>query len=593
MCSVCTNDTNTSLDSLEDFIQLTGSQFEQQPSSEREIDEDDTSKVWTNSFDNLDGSHLVNLGENNERDSDIGSYPQKYVGFLSASKKSVSFPYLAVCNRSRECNEAPVKNSKFRFKISKNVWEYNCVRNAFKNAGFIRTEGREFNVFWGKHMDAADIAGLRGGQKVNHFPGTSAIGRKDRLAASYAKMRRTYGTEHFNFHPMNYILPQDKYLVTGTFHEKPSPLYIVKPCSSSCGRGIRIVSTISSLNRICKTRERAVLQKYIRRPYLINGFKFDLRLYVVVTSFNPLIIYWSEDGLVRFTTTKYSLSKSKLHKRSVHLTNYSVQKKQADYIRANGEEDSRNASKWNIKDLWSLLRERHGNEKIDILMKDIESVIIKTLISCESTVVSRCNVAGVQWNQCFELFGFDVLLDKHLKPWLLEVNILPSLSSSSTLDKIIKSTLVCDMFHTVGFDPVDIRKLKLREKKRARNISISLSRCGSRVRRRNVAELCNRNLNSEMELHEKDIELIQTIFEQFHKQTSLKLIFPTINNVEVHRKFFEVDRYNNVLLWKFLNLTQVQQINLLERHNYQQQSNLPNYKSQQSSRDFRWLHKKV
>ena len=53
--------------------------------------------------------------------------------------------------------------------------------------------------------------------------------------------------------------------------------------------------------------------------------------------------------------------------------------------------------------------------------------------------------------QCFEVFGFDVLLDAHLKPWLLEVNVSPSLSSSSPLDKNIKNKLMSDSFHIVGY----------------------------------------------------------------------------------------------------------------------------------------------
>jgi len=64
-------------------------------------------------------------------------------------------------------------------------------------------------------------------------------------------------------------------------------------------------------------------------------------------------------------------------------------------------------------------------------------------------------------NNCFELYGFDVLIDSFLKPWVLEVNVLPSLSSSSLFDKRIKTMLVCDALTLVGMKGYD--KLKLKE----------------------------------------------------------------------------------------------------------------------------------
>lgn len=63
---------------------------------------------------------------------------------------------------------------------------------------------------------------------------------------------------------------------------------------------------------------------------------------------------------------------------------------------------------------------------------------------------------------CFELYGFDVMLDAKLKPWLIEVNISPSLSSSSPLDKTIKTMLICDTLNLVGIQTYD-RQLYAKE----------------------------------------------------------------------------------------------------------------------------------
>jgi len=92
------------------------------------------------------------------------------------------------------------------------------------------------------------------------------------------------------------------------------------------------------------------------------------------------------------------------------------------------------------------------------IMNRIKDLVIKTCIAHEpqiSGTYSRCNKNR---NVCFEIFGFDILLDQNLKPHLLEINISPSLSSSSSLDKKIKTTLICDTLNLVGVTPYD-RKL--------------------------------------------------------------------------------------------------------------------------------------
>jgi len=59
-------------------------------------------------------------------------------------------------------------------------------------------------------------------------------------------------------------------------------------------------------------------------------------------------------------------------------------------------------------------------------------------------------IPGKKSNTCFELLGFDVLIDETLKPWLLEVNLSPSLNTDSPLDQRIKSNLLVDLFNMIG-----------------------------------------------------------------------------------------------------------------------------------------------
>ena len=81
-----------------------------------------------------------------------------------------------------------------------------------------------------------------------------------------------------------------------------------------------------------------MISEYIENPHLINGLKYDLRLYVLVTSFDPLKIYLFEDGLVRFATEEYSKTKKDLSKKFVHLTNFSINKHSKRFIPNNNVE---------------------------------------------------------------------------------------------------------------------------------------------------------------------------------------------------------------------------------------------------------------
>ena len=61
-------------------------------------------------------------------------------------------------------------------------------------------------------------------------------------------------------------------------------------------------------------------------------------------------------------------------------------------------------------------------------------------------------------NNCFEIFGFDILLDSDLKPWLIEVNLSPSLATDAPLDLKIKANLITDTLNMCGLRKFDRRK---------------------------------------------------------------------------------------------------------------------------------------
>ncbi len=88
--------------------------------------------------------------------------------------------------------------------------------------------------------------------------------------------------------------------------------------------------------------------RYIMNPHLINGFKYDLRVYVLVTSYCPLKVYIYNDGLVRFATEKYSTDPKLIGSQFVHLTNFSINKKSSKFVR-NDEVENEETSKWDFR----------------------------------------------------------------------------------------------------------------------------------------------------------------------------------------------------------------------------------------------------
>lgn len=79
--------------------------------------------------------------------------------------------------------------------------------------------------------------------------------------------------------------------------------------------------------------EHMVVQRYMHKPYLIDGFKFDLRIYVLVNGISPLRVYVYKDGLARFATVKYqSPAPSNLNNLCMHLTNYAINKESSAFV---------------------------------------------------------------------------------------------------------------------------------------------------------------------------------------------------------------------------------------------------------------------
>uniref|UniRef100_A0A183AWM1 Tubulin--tyrosine ligase-like protein 9 n=1 Tax=Echinostoma caproni TaxID=27848 RepID=A0A183AWM1_9TREM len=172
------------------------------------------------------------------------------------------------------------------------------------------------------------------------LPCSFQLGRKDRLWKNLLHMQMRCGKENFNYMPQTFCLPADLDALKKVWDEEgASQRWILKPvnCSaprikfvaneqrwyrflefrpyastpksspygqsllaSARGIGVRLITKWAQVPK----KRPAIVQKYLARPFLINESKFDLRIYVYISSINPLRVYIHEDGLVRFASQK-------------------------------------------------------------------------------------------------------------------------------------------------------------------------------------------------------------------------------------------------------------------------------------------------
>nr|XP_056709566.1 LOW QUALITY PROTEIN: probable tubulin polyglutamylase TTLL2 [Euleptes europaea] len=323
------------------------------------------------------------------------------------------------------------------------------VREVLLERGWIEYDEHEqdkedWNLYWQNYpFRMTDHRSIKPWQRLNHHAETIRITRKDYLARHLKRMKGSYGTNLYEFSPAAFIMPNDyikfitEYSKQRQIPGKKQSYWICKPVDRSRGRGILIFHDIKDFVYDCTV----IVQKYISNPLLVSGYKWDLRLYVCVTSFCPLTIYSYEEGLVRFATEKFDLGS--LGNIYAHLTNTSINKFGPSYRK--DKDVIGYGCKWTFSQFRAYLRS-HSVDDVHLWQR-INHIIILTLLAITPSVPLTFN--------CFELFGFDVLVDDKMKPWLLEVNHSPGLHLDCATDATVKRRLLHDVVDLLNFKEND------------------------------------------------------------------------------------------------------------------------------------------
>ncbi|KAG7302939.1 hypothetical protein JYU34_012932 [Plutella xylostella] len=353
-------------------------------------------------------------------------------------------------------------------------FENSLVINQFKSRGWKQVcPLDEWNIYWSNSMSCRmlfrtpAVFKFKDHQLINHFPNHHELVRKDLLVKNVKRYRKelerkgdpvarrdniaTHGGGfdiryvYLDFIPLTFTLPADYKSFVEEYRKNPESTWILKPCGKSRGAGILLVNKLSKLKKWSReskndienpltSKNTYVISRYIDNPLLIGGKKFDLRLYVLVTSFRPLKAYMFRNGFCRFCTVKYDKSVAGLDNVYVHLTNVSVQKKGEDY-------NSQHGGKMGLHQLKLYLEGTRGKEVTDRLFQEMQWLIVHSLKA----------VASVMNNDrhCFECYGYDIIIDDNLKPWLIEVNASPSMTATTANDRILKCQLIDNLLSVV------------------------------------------------------------------------------------------------------------------------------------------------
>ncbi|CAK9009951.1 unnamed protein product [Durusdinium trenchii] len=340
--------------------------------------------------------------------------------------------------------------------------EYNTIYDVLKSRGWKETDvDTEWHIFWTDKdwiHSAFDKMHLDPHQHVNHFLNHYELTRKDLLVKNMKRMKRQCEKDgrhaeaaKYNICPITFVVPQEYSMFVEEFKKWTGSTWIMKPIGRSQGSGIFLVNKLAqtqqwkprqdwnpSQSKTDKTEddeaagvETYIAQKYVESPLLIGGKKFDMRLYVCVTSYHPLTVYMHRGGFCRFSMSRYSADKSNLNDLGSHLTNVAVQKHsgKAAY--------KRTGAKWDVNNLKSYLLTTASVDVVNKLFSDIEEIVIHSLLSVQKVMIND--------KHCFEMYGYDILIDVDYKPWLLEVNASPSLTANTVADYEMKYGLLDDL----------------------------------------------------------------------------------------------------------------------------------------------------
>jgi tubulin monoglycylase TTLL3/8 len=218
--------------------------------------------------------------------------------------------------------------------------------------------------------------------------------------------------------------------------------WVLKPHARARGEGIWLSANLEEINSWCEKHKMSgswICQKYLESPFLVDGRKNDIRQWVVVTSWNPLIIHFFSKSYIRLAADEFSLSD--ISNKYGHVSNNNITEHHPEY----DAEDDRFCFAMNCKEYRDEMKKRFGfdayKERVVPAMKQIVIQSLSVFQEC------LCESAGVKCS--FEMLGFDFMVDSDLNVWLIEINSSPSMAYATPVHRALVPQVMREMARVV------------------------------------------------------------------------------------------------------------------------------------------------
>eukprot|EP00736_Rhodelphis_marinus_P004182 Rmarinus@m.8068 len=329
------------------------------------------------------------------------------------------------------------------------------------------------DIIWDFHSDdEMFFKRLRPGTFINSIPGLRPLGIKANLTSIVANATRDYGEKGFEYYPPTFSLPEDISTFEAARLRAPDDVWICKPQLGYSSTGIFLLYPGQPA-----PKGSVVVQRYVSRPLLYRGYKFDLRLFLLVTSVDPLVVYHFPLGIPRIATVKYRDDRYDAHgevqwdadminkkyvyptlNKCLHLTDPNVQKWSCGATSAVLESFPSDtdalalsfASTYGV-DVTAPLRQAF----------EIGLRVVLSAVRTDPSILAKVKALASEARgiKSFQLIGVDAILEasgdqpeaSSITPRLLEVNLNPNLGADERHP--FSPRLLRSLFRLVGLSP--------------------------------------------------------------------------------------------------------------------------------------------